>query len=107
MRTLLFAVFLAGAVTSQWSPGVAYGLAHLGSPGDVEVSVPQQVDDDLIERPPELTYLFAVYIITWGGFFAYAFYMSRRQREMQRELEALRRALDEGDFTSSRLTGEG
>ena len=48
-------------------------------------------------RPPEanLPFLFAVYIITWAAFFAYAFYVSRRQREMQREIEALKRALQD------------
>ncbi len=51
------------------------------------VVVAQEQDSD-----PEanLPFLFAVYIITWGGFFAYAFAMSRRQREMQRELDALK-----------------
>ena len=42
-----------------------------------------------------LPFLFAVYIITWAAFFAYAFYVSRRQREMQREIEALKRALED------------
>ena len=48
-------------------------------------------------RAPEanLPFLFAVYIITWAAFFAYAFYVSRRQREMQREIEALKRALED------------
>ena len=40
-----------------------------------------------------LPFLFAVYIITWAAFFAYAFYVSRRQREMQGEIDALKRAL--------------
>lgn len=42
----------------------------------------------------ELPWLFAVYAITWAAFFGYVFIMSRRQREMQREIDALRRALD-------------
>ena len=42
-----------------------------------------------------LPFLFAVYIITWAAFFAYAFYVSRRQREMQGEIEALKRALED------------
>ena len=44
---------------------------------------------------PELPWLFAVFFITWAAFFAYVFIMSRRQREMQREIEALGRALAE------------
>ena len=42
-----------------------------------------------------LPFLFAVYIITWAAFFAYAFYVSRRQREMQGEIDALKRALED------------
>ena len=42
-----------------------------------------------------LPFLFAVYIITWAAFFAYAFYVSRRRREMQGEIEALKRALED------------
>ena len=51
------------------------------------------------ESEPEanLPYLFAVYIITWLAFFGYVFYMSRRQREMQREIEELKRAISEDE----------
>ena len=45
----------------------------------------------------ELPWLFAVYTITWAAFFAYVFIMSRRQREMQREIDALKRALQAKD----------
>ena len=45
------------------------------------------------EPDANLEYLFAVFIITWAAFFAYTFYMSRRQREMRKEIDALRRAL--------------
>jgi CcmD family protein len=40
----------------------------------------------------ELPWLFAVYIITWAAFFGYIFMLSRRQREMRREIDALKRA---------------
>jgi len=48
-----------------------------------------------------LPFLFAVYIITWAAFFAYAFYVSRRQRDMQGEIDALRRALEDRDRRNS------
>ena len=50
-------------------------------------------------RSPEanLPFLFAVYIITWAAFFAYVFYMSRRQRELRNEIYDLKRALEERD----------
>ncbi len=41
----------------------------------------------------ELPWLFAVFIVTWAAFFAYIFYLSHKQREMRREIDALRRAL--------------
>ena len=43
----------------------------------------------------ELPWLFAVYIITWAMFFGYIFMISRRQREMRVEIEALKRALED------------
>ena len=45
----------------------------------------------------ELPWLFAVYIITWAAFFGYALMMSRRQREMRREIDALKRAVAASD----------
>ena len=55
------------------------------------------------EYAPErnLPFLFAVYTITWAAFFAYAFYVNRRQRELRREIEELKRALEEKDTSQS------
>ncbi len=36
-----------------------------------------------------LSFLFAVFAITWAGFFAYIFFVSRKQRELQRQLARL------------------
>lgn len=48
----------------------------------------------------ELPWLFAVYIITWAAFFGYIFVVSRRQREMRSEIEALKRAVADLDSKS-------
>ena len=48
-----------------------------------------------------LPFLFAVYIVTWASFFAYVFYVSRRQRELQNEIRDLKRALEERDSQDS------
>lgn len=48
----------------------------------------------------ELPWLFAVYIITWAAFFGYIFMLSRRQREMRREIDALKRALADRETKS-------
>ena len=42
-----------------------------------------------------LPYLFAAYTVIWLAFFAYLFFVSRRQRELERELRAVQRTLDE------------
>ncbi len=36
-----------------------------------------------------MPYLFAVYSVTWAFFFAYAFFVSRRQKELEREITEL------------------
>jgi CcmD family protein len=38
-----------------------------------------------------LGYLLAAFLAVWAGLFAYAFYMGRRGRELEREVEELRR----------------
>ena len=42
-----------------------------------------------------LPFLFALYTITWLAFFAYAFYMTRRQSELNHEIQELRRILEQ------------
>ena len=53
------------------------------------------VAQESTQADPNLGYLFAVFAVTWAAFFGYVFYMSRRQREMRREIEALKMALAE------------
>ena len=67
---------------------------------DTEV-VPQQQGAEEEDGESELPWLFAVFAITWASFFGYVFVMSRRQREMQREVEALTRALAERERQAS------
>ena len=56
---------------------------------------------DVFDRDGNLPFLFAVYTVTWAAFFAYAFYMSRRQRELRRELNEIKRALEEKETSQS------
>lgn len=62
---------------------------------DHVVSTPSLAQASGSDPEAYLPFLFAVYILTWAGFFGYAFYMSRRQRDMRRDIEALREALRE------------
>ena len=56
---------------------------------------------DSFDRDGNLPFLFTVYTVTWAAFFAYAFYMSRRQRELRRELDELKQALEERETSQS------
>ena len=67
-----------------------FGASTRNAPQEEEASEPE----------PGLSYLFAVYMITWAAFFGYAFFMSRRQRDMQREVDALKAALAEKERAS-------
>ena len=46
-----------------------------------------------------LPYLFAAFAVCWVVFFAYAFFVSRRQQEMQKEIRKLRSALEQQGAT--------
>ena len=56
-------------------------------------AVPQQDSD------PEgyLPYLFAAFALTWVAFFAYLFFIGRKERSLRREMEALRQAMEARD----------
>ena len=81
----LSAVGVVGAYEGPLQPA-AQGVAQAQEGGGPEANLP---------------FLFAVYIVTWAAFFAYVFYVSRRQRELQNEIKDLRRALEERDRRDS------
>ena len=41
-----------------------------------------------------LPYLFAAYAVTWVAFFVYVFFVSRRQHELEREIQELKQSLE-------------
>jgi CcmD family protein len=90
-------VALVAAVTVALGVG---GLARASDRGP-EMGVPaatvgpQTQEAEGKDSEANLPYLFAVFIITWAAFFGYVFIMSRRQREIRAEIEALKRALAE------------
>jgi CcmD family protein len=45
--------------------------------------------------PANLPFLFVAFAVTWIAFFAYAFFMSRRQHELSKEIAELRGTLDQ------------
>ncbi len=44
-----------------------------------------------------LPYLFAAFAVCWVVFFAYIFFVTRRQQEIRKEITRLRRSLDSDD----------
>lgn len=51
----------------------------------------------LVTPANNIPYLFAAYSIAWAFFFGYMFFTSRRQRELERELQAIRDILEKRD----------
>ena len=49
-----------------------------------------------VQGPPSnLPYLFAALAVSWAVFFVYAFWMSRRQADLRREIEEIRKDLQD------------
>ena len=82
------AIIILAAVILPGAAAVAHAYDEPYAPIAAEVPAQQRSGE------AELPWLFAVYAITWAAFFAYVFFMSRRQREMQREIDTLKRAID-------------
>lgn len=64
----------------------------------VTVTLTGAVASSVVEREEgrlssNLTYLFAIYTVTWLAFFAFLYYLSRRQKDLQREMAALKSSL--------------
>ena len=89
VTTALLLTLLAVGALTQSGHASAYEAASAVS---ADSTAQQQARGEA-----ELPWLFAVYIITWAAFFGYVFVMSRRQREMRAEIQALKRALAERD----------
>jgi len=83
MAIVLFIGLGTIQASDEWPVVASYGES---------VSAQQQSSDGC-----GLPWLFAVLFITWAGFFGYVFIMSRRQKEMRHEIEALKRALADRD----------
>lgn len=60
---------------------------HIPYPQEFKASSPEA----------NLPYLFAVYILTWAGFFAYVIFMSRRQKGIQKDIDTLKSIVHKND----------
>ena len=62
------------------------------------LAAPAALAAPLVDDAPgesNLGYLLAGTLLTWAGFFAYAIYLARKNRDLRREVEDLRRTLGE------------
>ena len=50
-----------------------------------------------IALPSNLVYLFAAFAIAWAGFFIYTALLSRRQKDVQRDITLLSKAVRNSD----------
>ncbi|MCY3544225.1 MAG: CcmD family protein [Chloroflexi bacterium] len=95
MRSVIIAAAALIILTAAAIPGTALLAYDSGtSAGDITIATTTDISTQQRSGEAELPWLFAVYAITWAAFFGYVFVMSRRQREMQREIETLKRALE-------------
>ena len=93
-RRLGLALLAAALLVALLTPSAS---ARAGDAGPVYAPDEPAAQEAGSDPEANLPYLFAVFIITWLAFFGYVFYMSRRQREMQREIDELKRAISERD----------
>ena len=107
MRVLLVAALVLSIALGPWGTGSAHAMDDQPGHGTVQLSgPPQHQQEERSDPEANLPYLFAVYIITWAGFFGYVFYVSRRQRQLHREIDDLRQALAEKERLSTQPAQE-
>ena len=109
MRPSLLAIALAlaaGVVLVAYS-GPAEAAESVPMETGAQAALPPPQTDGDLEGESELPWLFAVFFITWAAFFGYVFVMSRRQREMRREIDALRRVLAQRETEKDNPAKEG
>ena len=72
-----------------WLAGALAFLTPLALPGVAAAAVPGQS----VPGESNLGFLLVGMLLAWGGFFAYTFYLSRKTRELRREIDELREQL--------------
>lgn len=80
----------SGAVSRLRDHQERFAPITVTSENGVAISVVERESGKL---ETSLGFLFAVFAVTWAGFFAYIFFVSRKQRELQREISRLKSRL--------------
>ena len=53
------------------------------------------------QPPSNLTFLFAAFAVTWLIFFAYAYFISRRRQELEREMREMQQNVETSEADTS------
>lgn len=93
-------LFIVSFMSVVWSKPI---VATSEKPEDIFASTYMDYMKQESRDPgANLPFLFAVYTITWAGFFSYIFMLSRRQRAINREIEYLKSKYVEIESKSQR-----
>ena len=97
MRNRLFTAFVSSLIALVSNARVGLAAAVLATVGLVAAATAALAAPLADDAPGEsnLGYLLAGTLLTWAGFFAYAIYLARKNRELRREVEELRLLLGE------------
>ena len=90
---LLFFVLLA-ACSEEANRASETTVAPTSATSEQDADTADTQSNKADARPDNLIYLFAAFAITWIVLFLYAFFIARRQREVEREIHTLRERLE-------------
>jgi len=94
LRAAVLVALIIAVTTIPSGIAMTHAYEKLPDSGALDAhTAPQAQEAEDREPEANLPFLFAVFFITWAAFFGYVFVMSRRQREMRGEVNALKRAL--------------
>ena len=82
------------------------GAVALAAAGGLPESGAEIATQENTNSESNLDFLFAIYMVTWVGFFVYVFIVSRRQRTMEQEIKDLRQLLTDQLPTGEPGTGK-
>ena len=91
LKKIFFAYLLVLCMMGSFNIMTPYAYADQSASVrfDDPVLYQQQVDE-MNRDSSELPWLFAVFFVTWAVFFTYVFIMSQRQKQLRREISALK-----------------
>ncbi len=102
---LILLAFVFISVVIFTAIDMEFDIAHASINTNFVANQNDFTDQTQMDQPApkdNLEFLFAVFAITWAGFFYYVFIMTRRRRHMQKEIEALKTIVTRKDIPSKK-----